>query len=61
MANLTQIELLHLRNMIATHEVAEQKMNVYASQCQDQQLKQKFQQSAQSAQQVQQQLMRFLG
>jgi hypothetical protein len=59
--NLTQLELQHLRHLIGAHENTEKKLNFYASQCQDQQVKQMFQQSAQSASQTRQKLISFLG
>lgn len=59
--NLTQLELQNLRHLIGSHETAEKKLNFYASQCQDQQVGQMFQQSAQSASQTRQKLLTFLG
>lgn len=59
--NLTQIELENLRHLIGGHEVAERKINFYAQNCQDAQLKQMFQQSAQSACDTHRKLMTFLG
>nr|WP_207669149.1 hypothetical protein [Natranaerovirga pectinivora] len=58
--NLNEIELQNLRHIIGAHETASAKMNDYAQRCNDQQIKQYFQQSAQSAQQTKQQLMSFL-
>lgn len=55
------MELQNLRHLIGAHEIAEKKLNFYASQAQDQQVKQMFQQSAQSAAQTRQKLITFLG
>ncbi|HEX3011185.1 MAG TPA: hypothetical protein VHQ70_03980 [Syntrophomonadaceae bacterium] len=59
--NLTQLELQHLRHLIGAHENAEKKLNFYAAECQDEQVRQMFQQSAQSASQTRQKLISFLG
>lgn len=59
--NLNQQELQNLRHLIGAHQTAEKKLNFYAEQCQDPQVKQMFQQSAQSASQTCQKLMSFLG
>jgi hypothetical protein len=60
MANLTQIELQNLRNLIGNHETAYQKLNTYASQAVDPQIKQLFTKSAQEAINTKQKLMSFL-
>ena len=60
MANLTQVELQHLRHLIGTHETAYQKLNAYSSQVQDAQIKQMFTKSAQDALNTKQILMGFL-
>ena len=57
---LNQMELQNLRHLISEHETSMQKLQEYANQCQDPQLKQMLQQSAQSAQNTKQQLMAFL-
>ena len=49
MANLTQIELQNLRHLIGAHETNYQKLNTYASQAVDPQIKQIFTKSAQDA------------
>lgn len=59
--NLNQMELQNLRHLIGAHETAEKKLNFYAEQCSDPQIKQMFQQSAKSANQTRQKLMSFLG
>ena len=46
MANLNQLELQNLRELIAGHETASNKLQDYAHHCSDPQLKQMFQQSA---------------
>lgn len=58
---LNQIELQNLRHLIGDHENAEKKLNFYAENCQDPQIKQMFQQSAQAAGQTRTKLMSFLG
>lgn len=60
MNQLNQLELQNLRHLISSHQTMVQKLNDYAQQCQDPQIKQMFQQSAQSAQQNAQKLMTFL-
>ena len=60
MANLTQVELQHLRHLIGTHETAYQKLNAYSNQVQDVQIKQMFTKSAQDALNTKQVLMGFL-
>jgi spore coat protein CotF len=60
MANLTQIELQNLRNLIGNHETAYQKLSTYASQAVDPQIKQLFTKSAQEAINTKQKLMSFL-
>lgn len=58
--SLNKQELQNLRHLIGSHDTAAQKLEDYAQQCQDQQLKQMFQQSAQSAKTTKQKLMSFL-
>lgn len=58
---LTHEELQNLRHLIGAHETVEKKLNFYASQAQDHQAAQMFQQSAQSASQTRQKLITFLG
>ena len=60
MTDLTQVELQHLRHLIGTHETAYQKLNTYANQVQDEQIKQMFSKSAQDALNTKQKLMGFL-
>ena len=60
MADLTQVELQHLRHLIGEHETAYQKLNTYSSQVQDAQIKQMFTKSAQDALNTKQKLMSFL-
>ncbi len=59
-ANLTQMELQTLREMIGAHDTGAKKLQDYANQATDPQVKQMFQQSAQSAQQTKQKLLSFL-
>ncbi|SDN01401.1 hypothetical protein [Acetanaerobacterium elongatum] len=60
MSQLTQVELQNLRHLIGSHDTAYQKMQAYAQQCSDPQMKAYFEKSAQDAQQTKQQLMGFL-
>ena len=60
MSQLNQVELQNLRHIIGAHETALQKMQTYAEQSTDPQVKAYFQKSAQDAQQTKQQLMSFL-
>ena len=60
MADLNQLELQHLRHLIGAHETSYQKLNTYASQVQDTQIKQMFTKSAQDALNTKQKLMNFL-
>jgi len=60
MAQLNQLELQHLRELISAHDTAYQKLSTYAQQATDPQLKQMFQQSAQDAQNTKQKLLSLL-
>ncbi|WP_129599827.1 hypothetical protein [Anaerophilus nitritogenes] len=60
MTQLNQLELQNIRHLIGSHETAYQKLQSYAQQATDPQIKQMFQQSAQDAQNTKQQLMSFL-
>lgn len=60
MANLNQIELQNLKHLISTQEISYQKLNTYASQAVDPQIKQMFTKSAQEALNTKQKLMAFL-
>lgn len=60
MANLSQVELQHLRHLIGAHETSYQKLNTYASQAVDPQIKQMFTKSAQDSLNTKQKLMSFL-
>ncbi len=60
MSQLNQTELQNLRHLIGAHETAYQKMQTYAEQATDPQVKAYFQKSAQDAQSTKQQLMSFL-
>ena len=57
---LNKLELQNLRHLIYSHETATQKLEEYARQSVDPQIKQMFQQSAQSARTTKQKLMSFL-
>ncbi len=60
MAQLNQVELQNLRHLIGAHDTSVQKLDTYAQQCTDPQIKQMFQQSSQSAESTKQKLMSFL-
>ncbi|XER10301.1 hypothetical protein SATMO3_04580 [Sporomusa aerivorans] len=60
MAQITQMELQHLRHMISGHETVANKLQAYAQQCTDPQLKQMFSQDATEARNAKQKLMSFL-
>ncbi|RSK25792.1 hypothetical protein EJF36_02150 [Bacillus sp. HMF5848] len=61
MSHLNELELQNLRHMIGGHETLATKLDTYAQQCHDPQIKNMLQRHAQSARQTQQQLMSFLG
>ncbi|NLY42774.1 MAG: hypothetical protein GX066_02150 [Clostridiaceae bacterium] len=60
MVQLNQLELQNLRHLIDSHETAYQKLNTYAQQATDPQIKRMFEQSAQDAKNTKQKLMSFL-
>lgn len=60
MANLNQVELQNLRHLIGAHDISYQKLNTYAAQAVDPQIKQMFAKSAQDALNAKQKLMSFL-
>lgn len=60
MSQLSQIELQNLRHMIGAHETSQQKLQDYAEQATDPEVKQCFQNSAQDAMKTRQQLLSFL-
>ena len=60
MASLTQVELQNLRHLIGGHDTSYQKLNNYAENCVDPQIKQLFTKSAQDALNTKQKLMSFL-
>ena len=60
MAGLNEMELQNIRHIAGNHKMIAVKLSDYANQCQDQQIKQMFQQAAQSAQQAVQKLGGFL-
>ena len=61
MSQLNKVELQNLRHLIGAHETASQKLDAYAQQSTDPQVKAYFQKSAQEAQKTRQQLLSFLG
>lgn len=60
MSQLNHVELQNLRHLIGAHDTAYQKMQTYAQQSTDPQVKTYFEKSAQDAQKTKQQLMTFL-
>ncbi len=60
MSSLNQIELQNLRHLIGAHETAYQKMQTYAQESSDPQIKSFFEKSAKDAQNTKQKLMSFL-
>ena len=60
MPQLTQMDLDSLRHLISCQETAMNKYQWYAENCQDQSLKNQFQQLAQTAQQDYKKLLGFL-
>lgn len=60
MSQINKLELQHLRHLIGAHDTAFQKMQTYAQQSNDPQVKAYFQKSAQEAQKTKQQLLSFL-
>lgn len=61
MSQLNQMELQNLRHLIGAHDTAHQKMQTYAQQSNDPQVKSYFEKSAQSAMSTKQKLISFLG
>lgn len=61
MANLNQLELQNIRHLIGAHCTIEKKLNFYAQQCTDPQLKQILTKDAQDAKTNKDKLMTFLG
>jgi hypothetical protein len=60
MANLNQMELSSIREVVGCHITTANKLQNYASQCQDPQIKQMFQQASQEAQKSAQKLIQML-
>jgi len=58
---LTELEVENLRHMIGGHSMIATKLETYAEQCADPELKAMLQRDAQSARQSRQQLLSFLG
>ncbi|ODG92245.1 MULTISPECIES: hypothetical protein [Bacillaceae] len=58
---LTELELENLRHIIGGHSTIANKLEAYAQNCSDPELKALLQRDAQSAQQSRQQLLNFLG
>lgn len=57
---VNQMELQNLRHLIGGHATTEKKLRFYASQCQDAQVKQMFDQAAQSCMDTRNKLISFL-
>ncbi len=60
MAEISVLDLQNLRHLISGYDTTHEKMTSYASQAQDAQVKQLFQDAADSAMKNKQDLMKFL-
>ena len=60
MTEISELDLQNLRHLIGGFDTTRCKMDAYAQQATDMEVKQFFQKSAQSAMQSKQQLMQFL-
>lgn len=60
MATLNQMELQNLRHLIGAHSTTMEKMQTYAQQINDPQVRAYFEKSARDAQDTKQKLMSFL-
>lgn len=60
MSQLNQMELQSLRHLIGAHDTAYQKLQTYAQEAKDPQVKAYFENSAQDAQKTKQKLISFL-
>ncbi|MGE7625498.1 hypothetical protein ACQKMD_21670 [Viridibacillus sp. NPDC096237] len=58
--NLTELEVEHLRSLIGAHGTIAKKLEFYAQNCADSELKTIFERDAQAAKQSKQELMSFL-
>ncbi|MBR4084977.1 MAG: hypothetical protein IKK33_11925 [Lachnospiraceae bacterium] len=61
MSNISELELQNLRHLIGGFETTHCKLQEYAAEAQDPQIKQFFDKGAKSAMENKQQLMKFLG
>lgn len=61
MSNLSELDLQNLRHLIGGFETTHCKLQEYASEAQDTEVKQFFAKGAKSAMENKQQLMQFLG
>ena len=60
MSNISELDLQNLRHLIGGYDTTHCKMQEYAKEATDAQVKQFFEKGAQSAKQNKQQLMKFL-
>ena len=60
MAQLTQVELNSIREIVMGHQTMSSKLSDYAQKCQDPQIKQMFEQASQEAQKSSQNLLNML-
>ena len=60
MANLSELDLQNLRHLIGGYDTTHCKMTDYASQAEDPEIRQLFQDAADSAMKNKEELMRFL-
>lgn len=60
MTNISELDLQNLRHLMGSYDTTHCKLQEYAKEAEDQQIKQFFQKGAQSAMDNKQQLMKFL-
>ena len=60
MPNLNQMELSSIREVVGCHITCANKLDAYANQCQDPQIRQMFQQASQEAHKSAQKLVQML-
>lgn len=60
MSELNQVELQNLRHMLGAHDTACEKLQTYAQQATDSQVRSFFEKSSQDAKNTKQQLLTFL-
>ena len=61
MSNISELDLQNLRHLMGGYDITHCKLQEYAKEAQDPQIKQFFDKGAKSAMENKQQLMKFLG